>query len=78
MTAGDGVVPLTPEVITAALEQAVTVVHPGDTLAVSVPVDMDAATLEDLNERVARQLDGTGIRVLFVAAGEFAVIRGGG
>ena len=79
MVLGDGpTFRFDPDIVLAALGQAITVLHPGDALAVLCPPDLDPVTLDDMNERTTVLLEETSIKVLFVSGDEFAVIRAGG
>ena len=64
-----------PEIVLAAMQECVTIVHPGEILAVRVPPDLDPHEMEQLSEGAERADEIYGVKILFVAGEEFAVIR---
>lgn len=59
----------------AAIRQCVTVVGPGEVLAVRVPGDTRDDEMAFFGERAAVLAEDTGVRVLFFRAEEFAVLK---
>ena len=66
-----------PDIVLAAMAECVTVVHPGEVLAVRVPPDLDPGEVTRLAEQAEHAGETYGVRVLFIAGEEFAVIRSG-
>jgi len=64
-------------VLLAAIRECVTVVEPGDVLAVRVSPDTDDATLDYLGEDAERIRAVLGVRLLLVAGEEFARLKAG-
>lgn len=60
-----------PEIVLAAIEECVTVIRPGEVLAVRVPLDLDEAEMESLADGARRLRQSHGVRVVFVAGEEF-------
>jgi hypothetical protein len=75
MTGTAAAAAFSPDVLLAALEQAVTVIGPDDILAVRVPVDLDDDEAAALREGAERIRETYGARILFAAGEEFAKIR---
>jgi hypothetical protein len=67
-----------PKVVLAAIEACVTVVKPGEVLAVRVPLDLSEYDFDSLRREAERVREGLGVRILFVAGEEFARIADGG
>jgi hypothetical protein len=69
---------LTRAELLAAVRQSVTLVGPGDVLAVRVAADTTDSEMAFLGDRAACLLEETGARVLFFRAEEFAVVAAEG
>ena len=65
-------------VLLAAVRQCVTVVQPGEVLAVRVAAGTDDLTMDLLGAQAARIRDEHGVAVLFLAGEEFARVKAGG
>jgi hypothetical protein len=61
-----------PEVVLAAIEQCMTVVRPGEALAVRVSKNITEDEVAYLRNCAARAREGTGVTILFIAGEEFA------
>jgi hypothetical protein len=66
---------LTRAEILAAIRQCVTIVGPGETLAVRVTAETCDEEMALIGERAACLHEETGVRVLFFRAEEFAVLK---
>lgn len=63
-----------PDLILAAIEECVTVVKPGEVLAVRVPPDVDEDTVDGLREGSRQLADASGMTVVFLPGEAFARI----
>jgi hypothetical protein len=61
----------------AAIRQCVTVVEPGEVLAVRVSENAADDYLDELNERARDLREVIGVRVVFIQGEEFARLRAG-
>lgn len=77
MTGNAAAAAFSPDVLLAALEQAVTVIGPDDILVIRVPFDVDDDEAAALRDSATRAREDLGVRVLFAAGEEFAKIRAG-
>jgi hypothetical protein len=66
---------LTPETARALLAECVTVVQPGEVLAVRCPDSWNAQQVDEINRYAAARAEGLGISVLFVLGEEFAAVQ---
>jgi hypothetical protein len=66
---------LTPETARALLAECVTVVQPGEVLAVRCPDIWTAQQVDEINRYDAARTEGLGISVLFVPGEEFAAVQ---
>ena len=64
-------------VLLAAIRQCVTVVEPGEILAVRLPLDMDLEAADQMAEQAERIGEQSGVQLLFVFGEEFARLKAG-
>jgi len=67
----------TPGAILEALREAVTIIEPGEVLAVRVSPDVDDATMEFLRDQARAITAEHGVTVLFACGEEFARLKRG-
>lgn len=68
---------LTPEIARELLRECVTVVKPGEVLAVRLPLDMNGDDMDRAREYALRVERQSGIKVAFIPGEEFAAVDAG-